>query len=130
MSPAVARKDTKAKKAAPVKFTIDCSGPVNDGIFDAAAFEKFLHDRIKVAGRTNNLGDAVTIARATGSITVTVSANTQFAKRYLKYLTKKYLKKNQLRDWLRVIATSKGAYELRYFNVAAGDDEEEEEADA
>ena len=27
--------------------------------------------------------------------------------RYLKYLTKKYLKKNNLRDWLRVVASSK-----------------------
>ena len=27
--------------------------------------------------------------------------------RYLKYLTKKYLKKNNLRDWLRVVANSK-----------------------
>lgn len=37
--------------------------------------------------------------------------------RYLKYLTKKYLKKNNLRDWLRVVASSKDAYELRYFQV-------------
>ena len=37
--------------------------------------------------------------------------------RYLKYLTKKYLKKNNLRDWLRVVANTKTSYELRYFNV-------------
>jgi hypothetical protein len=30
-----------------------------------------------------------------------------FFPRYLKYLTKKYLKKNNLRDWLRVVASSK-----------------------
>ena len=39
--------------------------------------------------------------------------------RYLKYLTKKYLKKNNLRDWLRVVANSKTSYELRYFNVSS-----------
>ena len=38
--------------------------------------------------------------------------------RYLKYLTKKYLKKNNLRDWLRVVANTKTGYELRYFNVS------------
>ena len=27
--------------------------------------------------------------------------------RYLKYLTKKYLKKHNVRDWLRVIASNK-----------------------
>jgi len=40
-----------------------------------------------------------------------------FCSRYLKYLTKKYLKKNNLRDWLRVVATGKDTYELRYFQV-------------
>lgn len=38
--------------------------------------------------------------------------------RYLKYLTKKYLKKNNLRDWLRVVASGKDTYELRYFQVS------------
>jgi hypothetical protein len=42
--------------------------------------------------------------------------------RYLKYLTKKYLKKNNLRDWLRVVASGKDTYELRYFQVCNGSD--------
>jgi large subunit ribosomal protein L22e len=45
------------------KFFIDFSGPANDGILDAAAFEKYLHDRIKVDGKAGNLGDNVTITR-------------------------------------------------------------------
>jgi len=32
-----------------------------------------------------------------------------------------------LRDWLRVVSTSKGVYELKFFNVASGVDEEDEE---
>lgn len=41
--------------------------------------------------------------------------------------TKKFLKKNLLRDWLRVVSTSKGVYELRFFNVVNdGDDEDED----
>ena len=28
------------------------------------------------------------------------------SKRYMKYLTKKYLKKHNVRDWLRVIASA------------------------
>ena len=47
--------------------------------------------------------------------------------RYLKYLTKKYLKKNNLRDWLRVVASSKEAFELRYFQINQDDEEEEED---
>lgn len=45
----------------------------------------------------------------------------------LLYRTKKYLKKQQLRDWLRVVSTSKGVYELRFYNVVNDEAEEEEE---
>ncbi|KAF3502238.1 hypothetical protein F2Q69_00039792 [Brassica cretica] len=38
---------------------------------------------------------------------ITVTSDAQFSKRYLKYLTKKYLKKHNGRGWLRVIAASK-----------------------
>ena len=48
--------------------------------------------------------------------------------RYLKYLTKKFLKKNNLRDWLRVVANGKQSYELRYFQIN-NEDEENEEGD-
>lgn len=48
--------------------------------------------------------------------------------RYLKYLVKKYLKKNNVRDWLRVIASNKdrNVYELRYFNIAENEADEED----
>ena len=43
------------------------------------------------------------------------------------YRTKKFLKKQQLRDWLRVVSTSKGVYELRFFNVVNDDADEDED---
>lgn len=48
--------------------------------------------------------------------------------RYLKYLTKKYLKKNNLRDWLRVVAppTAKDMYELRYFQINNEEDDDDD----
>ncbi len=69
--------------------------------------EKYLAERIKVGGKTGNLGTNVTIERNKSK--VTVNADIDFSKRYLKYLTKKYLKKNSLRDWLRVVANGKDA---------------------
>lgn len=47
--------------------------------------------------------------------------------RYLKYLTKKYLKKNNLRDWLRVVASDKETYELRYFQISQDEEGSESE---
>jgi large subunit ribosomal protein L22e len=44
----------------------------------------------------------------------------------LKYLTKKYLKKNNIRDYLHVIASTRTSYQLKYFNIQ-GDDAEEAE---
>lgn len=87
--------------------------------------EKFLHDRIKVNGKAGALGEAVTITR--DKTKIHVNAQAPFSKRYLKYLTKKYLKKQQLRDWLHVIAANKSTYELKYYNIHEEDNEEEEE---
>lgn len=114
----------KASKKSIAKFTIDCTQPVDDKVFDPAAFEKFLHDKIKVNGKAGKLGSKVTVVRDKSK--VNVSAELPFSKRYLKYLTKKYLKKQQLRDFLHVIATTKGSYELRYFKVTGGEAEEKE----
>jgi hypothetical protein len=41
--------------------------------------------------------------------------------------TKKFLKKQQLRDWLRVVSTSQGVYELRFFNVMNDDADEDDD---
>lgn len=67
------------------KFIINCSQPVNDKIFDIQAFEKFLHDRIKVEGRTGNLGDVIQISQQ-GDGKIEVIAHQEFSGRYLKYL--------------------------------------------
>jgi large subunit ribosomal protein L22e len=41
--------------------------------------------------------------------------------------TKKFLKKQQLRDWLRVVSTSRGVYELKFFNVVNDEADEDDE---
>ena len=112
-----------AKKVEIKKFTIDCSVPVEDNILDPASFQKFLTDRIKVGGKTGNLGDKVKISRDKPRIKI--EAEAPFSKRYLKYLTKKYLKQQQLRDYLHVIATNASTYELRYFNISNQEDGED-----
>ncbi|CAB1353650.1 unnamed protein product, partial [Coregonus sp. 'balchen'] len=88
------------KKKQVLKFTLDCTHP----------------ERIKVNGKAGNLGGGVvSIERSKSKIAV--NSEVPFSKRYLKYLTKKYLKKNNLRDWLRVVANTKESYELRYFQI-------------
>ncbi|KAM4695078.1 ribosomal protein eL22-like [Discoglossus pictus] len=117
-------KDRKSKKAT-WRFTLDLTHPVEDGIFDSVNFEQFLKERVKVNGKTGNLGNIVHIERLKNKITVV--SEKQFSKRYLKYLTKKYLKKNNLRDWLRVVASDKETYELRYFQISQEEESESED---
>ena len=54
---------------------------------------------------------------------VCVQSEGSFSKRYLKYLAKKFLKKMQMRDFLRVVATNKSTYELKYFNIQENDED-------
>merc|ERR1711964_786009 len=116
------KKNAKVTK----KFIINATQPLNDRIFDASAFTTFLQQRIKVDGLTGNLGERINVTNL-GDGRIEVVAHQEFSGRYLKYLTKKFLKKQQLRDWLRVVSTSKGVYELRFFNVVADADEEDDE---
>ncbi|XP_041039000.1 60S ribosomal protein L22-like 1 isoform X1 [Carcharodon carcharias] len=115
----------KGKKKSVWRFTLNLSNPVEDGILDCSNFEQFLREKVKVGGKAGNLGSIVQIESLKNKITVT--STRKFSKRYLKYLTKKYLKKNNLRDWLRVIASDKESYELRYFQISQDEEESETE---
>ena len=118
----VQKKGKKGAKKSVAKFAIDCAQPVEDRVLDPASFEKYLQDRIKVDGKAGNLGDKVVVSRDKAKILV--QAQLPFSKRYLKYLTKKYLKKNQLRDYMHVVASNPTTYELKYFSISAEGEEE------
>ena len=106
-------------------FKVDCSTPAQDDIMDADlmnAYQQYLAENIKLHGRKGKLGDKVKITQVNN--VVTVATTMAYRKRYVKYLTKKFLKKKNLRDWLRILATGKGEYTLKYFNIQDGEQEE------
>ena len=110
----VANKGKQAKKINH-KFFINCRLPIEDNVIVLKDFEQFLTQRIKVENKTGNLGSSVTVAMDKDNLTV--ESKIPFSKRYLKYLTKKYLKQQDLKEFLRVISINKNAYELRYFKI-------------
>lgn len=69
----------------PRQFIMNASQPAKDNIFDVSAYEKFLHDRIKVDGRVGNLGDTIQISQI-GEGKVQIISHQPFSGRYLKYL--------------------------------------------
>ena len=115
-----------AKRKQTVKFSIDCSIPGGDDVLNTGAFKKFLTDRIKVDNKRGNLA-AGGVEISDDGQNVTVEAKAPFSKRQLKYLSKKYLKKVDLRDFLRVVASDASTYQLRYFNLTEADEDEEED---
>ena len=108
------QKGAKGKKQT-LKFFINCRLPIEDNVIVLKDFEQYLSQHIKVDNKTGNLGSAVTVAMDKDQIAV--ESKIPFSKRYLKYLTKKYLKKQDLKEFLRVIAINKNTYELRYFKI-------------
>ncbi|XP_039961124.1 60S ribosomal protein L22 [Bactrocera tryoni] len=112
------------KKKVSLRFGIDCTNIAEDNIMDVADFEKYIKARLKVNGKVNNLGNNVTFERL--KMKLYVNSDVHFSKAYLKYLTKRYLKKNSLRDWIRVVSNDKDSYELRYFRISSNDDEDED----
>ena len=112
----------KSKKVL-TKYILDCTHPAEDRILDPAEFATFLNEKVKISGKTGNLGNNIIITKENNSVSLTTDI--PISKRYLKYLTKKYLKKQNLRDWLRVVASNKNSFELRYFQVDNAEEDEE-----
>ena len=135
-------------------------------------YKLYLQEHLKIDGKTGQLGDRVKVEVNGSIVTISMSsvcfeisfqkiyttfvdtattANTTpnatqvlFAKRAIKFFTRKFLIKQKLRDYLRPIATDKVhrwitfsvppetpthithtqyAYEMRYYNIALDDDE-------
>merc|ERR1711941_11231 len=93
------------------KFTINCQAPVDDGILDIASFNQYLTEHIKVEGKVGNLGEKVKVDSAKSNLVVSSDIA----------LSKRYFKKNNLREWLRVVAENKESYTLKYFNINQDD---------
>ena len=115
MPKAIEKGKKKGTKKTTSKFYIDCRLPIEDNVIVLKDFESYLTQNIKVEKKKGNLGNNVTVGMEKESLVV--ESKIPFSKRYLKWLTKKYLKKQDLKEFLRVIATNKNTYQLKYFNI-------------
>lgn len=116
---------TKALAKGKKIFKIDASIPAADGIFTeetTQSFEQYFQEKTKLHGRKGKLSDKVKISLANNI--VTIATTMCYRKKYFKYLTKKFLKKKNLRDFIRILAKGKDGYELRYFNINDEQDQE------
>ncbi|XP_017077571.2 60S ribosomal protein L22 [Drosophila eugracilis] len=125
----VLRGKRMAKKKIWQRFVIDCTCLAEDMLMDVNDFEKYFKTHIKVKNKTNQLNDLVTFER-TKNYSLIIHCGVHFSKRYFKYLAKRYLKKNSLRDWVRLVSTSKDTFTMRYFKIQGQDDDDDDDDDA
>ncbi|EDW56909.1 60S ribosomal protein L22 [Drosophila sechellia] len=114
------------KKKAWKRFVIDCAIVAEDMILDLADFEQYLKTHIKIKNKLNQLKDQVTFERSK-NFSLIIHSGVHFSKRYFKYLTKRYLKKVSLRDWLRVVSTAKDTFSMAYFKIQGKDDDDDDD---
>ena len=115
-------RNTELKK--PANYTIDLGVAYEDDLLVAKELADFLKSSIKVNGKKGNLQDQVTVT--VNKDKLNLSTKVQFAKRYIKYLVKKYLKKNDILEYLKVIATDKQTYRIKYIKLGENEENEEE----
>ena len=116
-------KERNPKTEKPLKFTVDLGVAYDDDLVKPKDFQEYLKTQMKVNGKKGNLGEEVTCT-SSGKI-VQLNSTRKVGKRYLKYLTKRFLKKNGISDYLKVIATNKTTYEVRYVKAEADKEEED-----
>lgn len=104
-----------------ITYVVDLKQPIEDGVFEIADFENHMKEKLIINGKKGSENVEI----STKDHRLNISTKVIFSKRYIKYLAKKYLKKQDLRDYLRVIATEKNTYTIKFVNIS-----EEAEGDA
>lgn len=104
------------------KYTVDFNAAVTNNLVSLEAAIKYLTSNIKVNGVKNKLGDSVKVSsadknsRQKNTILVQADNKMKFSKRYIKYLVKKFLKRENIALYLRVISQGSSSYIVKLFH--------------
>jgi large subunit ribosomal protein L22e len=110
------RNNPAVKDSKSVTYVVDLKQPIEDGVFELGDFENHMKEKIKLNGKKGS--EHVEISTKEHRLNITTKI--LFSKRYIKFLAKKYLKKQDLRDYLRVISTDKNTYTIKFVNISEG----------
>ena len=101
------------------KYTIDFSAPVDNNLLTLESALKYLQSNMKLNGLKGKLGDSIKISstektdKAKNTLVISVDNSLEFSKKYLKYLVKKFLKREGIGKFLTVSSTSLNAYTVK-----------------
>ena len=101
------------------KYTVDFNSPVENKLLSLEAAAKYLTSNIKVGGLKGKLGESVKVLtdsknnKVKNSVQVQVDNKLKFSKRYIRYLVKKFLKREGIVKYLTVASTAPNAYTVK-----------------
>jgi len=111
----------KKKEKAYRKIQVDFNQAVSNNLLSLETAAQYLSNNIKVNGLKKKLGDSVKVSQTDkkekqkNTLVVSVHDRMKFAKRYVKYLVKKFLKKEGISLYLRVISNGPSGYLVKMF---------------
>jgi large subunit ribosomal protein L22e len=116
----LSKKDDKkdSKQISYKKFTVDFSSPLENKLLTLESVLHYLQTNMKLNGLKGKLGKSIIInlddlKKNKNAIVISVDGSLKFSKRYIRYLVKKYLKKEGIAKYLTLSATSPGAYAVK-----------------
>jgi large subunit ribosomal protein L22e len=116
----LSKKDDKkdSKQISYKKFTVDFSSPLENKLLTLESVLHYLQTNMKLNGLKGKLGKSIIInlddlKKNKNAIVISVDSSLKFSKRYIRYLVKKYLKKEGIAKYLTLSSTSPGAYAVK-----------------
>jgi large subunit ribosomal protein L22e len=116
----LSKKDDKkdSKQLSYKKFTVDFTSPLENKLLTLESVLHYLQTNMKLNGLKGKLGKTIIInmddlKKNKNVIVISVDSSIKFSKRYIRYLVKKYLKKEGIAKYLTLTATSPGAYAVK-----------------
>ena len=111
------QKDAKQKNYK--RFTVDFNAPVDNNLLTLESALKYMQSNMKINGLKGKLGNTIKINltdkkdKNKNSLVFSVDTTIQFSKRYIRYLVKKFLKREGIARFLTVSSTAPGAYTVK-----------------
>ena len=99
------------------KFYVDFSEPLDNKLLSIESAMKYINSNMKIDGLKGNLKNFVKInvdeKRNKKCLLIQVDNQMQFSKKYIKYLVKKFLKREGIVKYLTVLSNSPNSYEVK-----------------
>jgi len=113
------KKDNKTslKEKVYKKYFVDFSEPLDNKLLSIESAMKYINSNMKIDGLKGNLKNFVKInvdeKRNKKCLLIQVDNQMQFSKKYIKYLVKKFLKREGIVKYLTVLSNSPNSYEVK-----------------